>query len=268
MTCDNGPLRHKHHIVPRYKGGSDAPENLVEVSITQHAMYHYCNYQLWNNVEDYVAWRGLSGQISEQEFLIERQKIFAQKGNEVLRLKKQADPEFTKKMERKRLKTWNKNREKHLRKLRKAQMLAVEAARTPEAIEKKKKSFKQINHQQGEKNSQYGTRWIHNKQVRISKRIKVTDPLPLGWSEGRVINFDKEIQQMRKRENKKIRTKIKKEEEKQKKIKLYIDWYEIYCKVDFKTFCQITGYNKSQQNLCSKFQIFVSDYNPKAKNGR
>ena len=53
----------------------------------------------------------------------------------------------------------------------------------------------------------------------------------------------------------------------EQKIKFYTEWYEIYKKVEFKVFCEITGYNKSQQNLCSMFKEFVESYSPKAKNG-
>lgn len=41
----------------------------------------------------------------------------------------------------------------------------------------------------GEKNSQYGTRWIHSLELRISKKIKKEEPLPNGWSEGRKMKF-------------------------------------------------------------------------------
>jgi hypothetical protein len=48
-------------------GGPDTPENLVEVTVTQHAMYHFCNYQLWGNEEDRIAWLGLSGTSTKEE---------------------------------------------------------------------------------------------------------------------------------------------------------------------------------------------------------
>ena len=32
---------HLHHIVPRHMGGTDEPENLVEVSIEEHAELHF-----------------------------------------------------------------------------------------------------------------------------------------------------------------------------------------------------------------------------------
>lgn len=47
--------------------------------------------------------------------------------------------------------------------------------------------------QLGDSNSQYGTRWIHNLQLQKSKKILKSDPLPQDWREGRVINFDKQI---------------------------------------------------------------------------
>lgn len=67
MVCRPEELKHKHHIIPRYMGGSDDASNLVEVSVTCHAMFHYCNYKLWGNWEDEVAWYGLSGRISSEE---------------------------------------------------------------------------------------------------------------------------------------------------------------------------------------------------------
>lgn len=41
----------------------------------------------------------------------------------------------------------------------------------------------------GERNSQYGTRWVHSLEQKISKKISKEDPLPLGWVEGRKMKF-------------------------------------------------------------------------------
>lgn len=43
--------------------------------------------------------------------------------------------------------------------------------------------------QLGEKNSQFGTRWIHSIELKMSKKVKKDDPLPDGWKEGRKIKF-------------------------------------------------------------------------------
>lgn len=59
------------------------------------------------------------------------------------------------------------------------------AARSSESVEKRKEKFKKINHQQGEKNSQFGKMWITNEQESLT--IKKTDPVPEGWRKGRII---------------------------------------------------------------------------------
>lgn len=41
----------------------------------------------------------------------------------------------------------------------------------------------------GERNSQYGTRWIHSLDEKKSKKIEKDAPLPEGWLEGRKIKF-------------------------------------------------------------------------------
>ena len=64
--------------------------------------------------------------------------------------------------------------------------LAVESARTPEAIKKKKKIFKEIKHQQGEKNSQYGKMWITNGTKEGTCIISKESPIPEGYRKGRV----------------------------------------------------------------------------------
>lgn len=56
-------------------GGSDDPSNLVEVSTTRHAMFHYCNWLLLGNEEDKIAWKCLSGQISNDEAILESRRL-------------------------------------------------------------------------------------------------------------------------------------------------------------------------------------------------
>lgn len=61
-------------------GGTNDPENLVEVTVTQHAMFHFCNYQLWGNIEDRIAWRALSRQITADEVALEAMVLGGKKG--------------------------------------------------------------------------------------------------------------------------------------------------------------------------------------------
>lgn len=64
-------------------------------------------------------------------------------------------------------------------------IFAQEQARSSKAIEKKKDTFKKINHSQGEKNSQFGTIWITDGTN--NKKISKTENIPLNWKRGRVI---------------------------------------------------------------------------------
>lgn len=60
-------MKHKHHIIPRYAGGSDDPSNLVELSPIQHAMWHYAEWRRKGEDQDRLAWQGLVGLISPSE---------------------------------------------------------------------------------------------------------------------------------------------------------------------------------------------------------
>ncbi len=68
-------MAHIHHIIPQYQGGTDDLSNLIEVSVTRHAMFHFCNWQLWRRKEDWIAWKGLSKQIGEEEIFIEASSL-------------------------------------------------------------------------------------------------------------------------------------------------------------------------------------------------
>lgn len=162
---------------------------------------------------------------------------------------------------------WDK-KEKLLNILEENQLKAVEASKTPEAIKKRSETFKQRGHQQGEKNSQYGTFLIHNLELRQTKRIKIGEKIPEGWKKGAIYDFDAHHNRQIKKEQRKTKIKQKKESLKIKKIKLYTEWYKIYEQCSFIEFCNITGYSKSQQNLCAKFKKFVKEYSPKCNNGK
>jgi len=163
-------MAHKHHITPKYKGGTNAKENLIEVTVTQHVMFHYCNWRLWGNKEDWLAWRGLTGEIGKEEII--RELRVAGKGAKAMREKVNfllaSDPEFA-----------AQTRE-HARRI---QPKAVKAALSPESRQKRIDSFKKIKHQSGESNSQHGTMWITNGET--NKKIRKTEPVPEGYYKGR-----------------------------------------------------------------------------------
>ena len=64
---------HKHHIIPRHAGGTDDPNNLVELTVEDHAIAHKVLYGLYGRWQDKVAWQGLSGIIGKEEIIRETQ---------------------------------------------------------------------------------------------------------------------------------------------------------------------------------------------------
>ena len=78
-------MKHVHHIIPKHLGGTDDPENLVELTVEEHAEAHRILYEQHGRWEDYLAWQGLAGLIDREELvrqmLSEAGKRGAAKGN-------------------------------------------------------------------------------------------------------------------------------------------------------------------------------------------
>ena len=60
-------ILHKHHIIPRHAGGTDDSANIVELTIEEHAEAHKKLYEEHGRWQDFLAWKGLSGQIGNDE---------------------------------------------------------------------------------------------------------------------------------------------------------------------------------------------------------
>ena len=71
-------MKHKHHNPPRHRAGDH--DNVVEVTTTQHAMFHYCEWRLHGLREDFIAWKGLSQAIGKEELFLERSALGGSKG--------------------------------------------------------------------------------------------------------------------------------------------------------------------------------------------
>lgn len=58
---------HNHHIIPRYRGGSDLPENLVLLHPIDHAIAHLVRFKIYGNPADGWAYNriinGLKGEL-------------------------------------------------------------------------------------------------------------------------------------------------------------------------------------------------------------
>ena len=74
---------HNHHLVPKHRGGTD-DDGMVSVSITQHAMFHFCEWRLWGHWQDKCAWMALTGQMNTEEISEELKKQRYKKLSEVV----------------------------------------------------------------------------------------------------------------------------------------------------------------------------------------
>lgn len=114
--------------------------------------------------------------------------------------------------------------------------------------------------QSGVNNSQYGSFWIHNKELKISKRVPKNFEIQNGWELGRVIIFDKEIERTREEYL------IDRNEEAKK---LAYSLYESFLNSDFKS---VTSFAKSiktsQPRLTMLWKKYVSEYNETKKHGK
>lgn len=72
-------MKHLHHILPKYLGGTDDPQNLIELTVEEHAEAHRLLYEEHGNWQDYCAWQALSGRIGKEEILRMKQGM-ANKG--------------------------------------------------------------------------------------------------------------------------------------------------------------------------------------------
>lgn len=112
--------------------------------------------------------------------------------------------------------------------------------------------------QKGKNNSQYGTQWISNIELKKSKKISIDDDIPSGWCKGRIVDFDKAL--------KKRQENIKKEEILKNNILKYNEWHELYILVGWEKFVELTGYDKTQDNLTKRFKQYCPSFLP--QNGK
>lgn len=64
-------MKHKHHIIPKHAGGTDDPENIIELTVEEHAEAHRVLWEKYGRKEDELAWKGLAGIIGKEELLHE-----------------------------------------------------------------------------------------------------------------------------------------------------------------------------------------------------
>lgn len=81
---------HLHHIIPKHMGGTDDPDNLVELTVEEHAEAHKKLYEEHGNEFDLIAYRGLTGQITMTEAKKLAQIEGRKKGGDIARANRNA----------------------------------------------------------------------------------------------------------------------------------------------------------------------------------
>jgi len=76
-------IKHKHHITPKHAGGSDDTENIVELTVEEHAQAHKDLWEKYGKKEDWLAWQGLSKMIDRQEIIKEAIKLGSSKAGKI-----------------------------------------------------------------------------------------------------------------------------------------------------------------------------------------
>lgn len=167
-------MKHKHHIIPKHMGGTDEESNLIELSVEEHAEAHRKLFEEFGRWEDYVAWLGLSKMIPRKELISMIQSEAAKK-----RLRISGNPFSGIKT------SHNFSVNEEFRKY------VASLGNTPEAIAKKKETWKKTGRGKAEKNSQYGTCWVYHPEkgnLKIKKEL-LDHYIELGYNKGRVMKL-------------------------------------------------------------------------------
>jgi hypothetical protein len=67
----NNVTTHYHHIVPKHVGGTDDTNNMVELTVENHAEEHRKLFEQHGRWQDELAWKVLSGQVGCEQAIRE-----------------------------------------------------------------------------------------------------------------------------------------------------------------------------------------------------
>lgn len=170
-------------------GGTNNPNNLIELSIEEHAKAHKALYEEYGKEEDRIAWLALSGQLSKKEALILSRKLGRKLTNE--KLKQRYGDNWRSDIGKIANKKANEAKQKYgtLGFSTESQKKGTLAALSIESRNKRKATFQSKGIQQGEKNNNFGKCWVYNETLQQSKLILKTDLHLIGgdWKVGRKI---------------------------------------------------------------------------------
>lgn len=115
--------------------------------------------------------------------------------------------------------------------------------------------------QSGKNNSQFNKIWIHNVQLKKSRKISKYDTVPEGWQLGRIVNFNKTA---------KIKIDTRKIKEEEYRL-LAQRLYDSYINGDFKSireFCRLDNYKHSHVSLIRLWKKYIPGFAENVKKGR
>lgn len=156
-------------------GGTDEPDNLVSLTVEDHAEAHRLLWEQHGKEEDYYAWKGLASHIGKEEIRLQLARLGGHRSG-AKNLANMSEESKRKRIETRKARPCGFNPPELL-------AMMTERSKTPEARAKQKLMLAKIGHQQGSKNSQYGTFWITNGVDSI--KVRSENNIPEGWYKGR-----------------------------------------------------------------------------------
>lgn len=84
-------IYHNHHKIPKHMGGTNDPENLVRLTVEEHADAHRLLYEKYGKQEDKIAWLGLAAIFSKEEIVYAIQKLGCSAGGLANKGKQKSD---------------------------------------------------------------------------------------------------------------------------------------------------------------------------------
>jgi len=160
-------MKHLHHIIPRYLGGTDDPSNLVELTVEEHAEAHRILFEQNGNWQDEVAYKALTGTIGKEEIVLlkcshkgERNPMYGKKH-------KKESLEKNKKSVLKRLGDEN-FKEKH--------RLATKKAMMRPEVKEKQRSYKRTEEHTKKLNSRFTKEYCNRISNSISRDYEIITP--------------------------------------------------------------------------------------------
>ena len=169
--------KHKHHIIPKHAGGNNDTNNIIELTVEEHAEAHRILYEQHGRWQDKVAWLSLSGRIDNEESA----RLAA---SYAMKNRPRTSEEFVKGWETRRKNGWKHSEE--TKKKISGKLTGIKKSERTEKHKKKLSDSVKLAHDENRLSSKYpnlaGTKWWNNGT--INKR-SAECPGP-EWKSGRI----------------------------------------------------------------------------------